>query len=77
MRAAPARVTLVNPFPYHYFTTLLHEPISRPRDRDRISLPLAPYLPPNARLWLARAVAIDPRRPAAEIEGYRLLRRED
>ncbi|QBS36783.1 NAD(P)/FAD-dependent oxidoreductase [Thermaerobacter sp. FW80] len=68
LRAAPARVTLVNPYPYHYFTTLLHEPVARPRQRERIALPLAPYLPPNVRLWLGRAVAIDPRRRAVEVE---------
>lgn len=65
---APVRATLVNPFPYHYFTTLLHEPIARPRARERISIPLAPYLPPNVRLWLGRAVAIDPEEPAVEVE---------
>jgi len=68
LRGMPVRATLVNPFPYHYFTTLLHEPIARPRARERISIPLAPYLPPNVRLWLGRAVAIDPEEPAVEVE---------
>lgn len=68
LRGAPVRVTLVNPYPYHYFTTLLHEPIARPRARERIAIPLAPYLPPNVRLWLGRAVAIDPEEPAVEVE---------
>ncbi|ADU52115.1 FAD-dependent pyridine nucleotide-disulfide oxidoreductase [Thermaerobacter marianensis DSM 12885] len=66
--AAPARVTLVNPYSYHYFTTLLHEPVARPRQRERVALPLAPYLPPNVRLWLGRATAIDPRRRVVEVE---------
>ncbi|EKP95110.1 NAD(P)/FAD-dependent oxidoreductase [Thermaerobacter subterraneus] len=68
LRAAPARVTLVNPYPYHYFTTLLHEPVARPRLRERIALPLAPYLPPNVALWLGRAVAVDPGRRVVDVE---------
>ncbi|HEY8488642.1 MAG TPA: NAD(P)/FAD-dependent oxidoreductase [Thermaerobacter sp.] len=68
LRGAPARVTLVNPYPYHYFTTLLHEPVARPRQRERIALPLRPYLPRNVHLWLGRAVAVDPAQRAVEVE---------